>query len=315
MRIVFMGTPDIAQKCLKELIEKSKSEIEGVPGGFEIAGVYTRPDKPVGRKQVLTASPVKQTALENGIPVFQPSTLRSPEALQQLKSLNPALVVVVAYGMLLPPDILALPEYGCINLHVSLLPKYRGAAPIQWALIKGETKTGVTIMQLDKGMDTGPVITQQVIDIKPEATAGDLMDVSADVGSKLLVDTVAAIFRGETTAKDQQGEATLAPMLDKTMAQVDFNRSADEIHNLVRGCNPWPAAWFMHEGKRVKILRSKVSEQSADAGEVVSVSPLVVGCAGSGSLILEMVHPEGSRQMEGNEWAAGRRFSIGQKLV
>lgn len=312
MRIVFMGTPEIAQVALSVLLSEST---DARP--LEVVGVYTRPDKPVGRRQVITPPPVKLRASENNIPVYQPATLRNAEEVEILKCLNPDLIVVVAYGMILPPEVLAVPRLGCVNLHVSMLPKYRGAAPIQWAVINGETETGVTIMQLDEGLDTGPILTQQKIDIPPEATAGDMFELVTGIGARLLADTVLDLFEGKVQPRPQQGEPSHAPQLDKTMAQIDFNRSAGEINNLVRGCNPWPLAWFESGGKRVKLLRTRIGDACGEPGMILSLKPLTVGFGNdgdTGSLIFENVHPEGSRPMTGEEWAAGRRFAVGQDI-
>lgn len=305
MRVVFMGTPAIAEMCLVALLER----------GVEVVGVYARPDKPVGRKQIITPPPVKVRALENGIPVYQPATLRAPGAAQELAALAPDLVVVVAYGLLLPADVLAVPTFGCINLHVSLLPKYRGAAPIQWAVINGDTETGVTVMQMDEGLDSGPILAQQAIEIGPNATSGEMFELSGAIGARLLADTVAAIARGEVSPVPQTGEPTLAPMLKKDMAQIDFARPAHELHNLVRGCNPWPLAWFDAADKRVKVEKTALSSLAGGTpGEVLSTTPLTVAC-GQGALELLQVVPQGARAMTGAEWAAGRRFKAGELIL
>lgn len=305
MRVVFMGTPAIAEVSLVELLER----------GVEVVGVYARPDKPVGRKQIITPPPVKVRALENGIPVFQPTTLRAPGAAQELAVLAPDLVVVVAYGLLLPPDVLAVPTHGCVNLHVSLLPKYRGAAPIQWAVINGDAETGVTVMQLDEGLDSGPVLARQAIEIGPNATSGEMFELSGVIGARLLADTVDAIARGEANPVPQQGEPTLAPMLKKDMARIDFARPARELHNLVRGCNPWPLAWFDAGDKRVKVEKTVLSSLAGGKpGEILSTSPLTVAC-GQGALELLQVVPQGARAMTGTEWAAGRRFKAGDSIL
>lgn len=305
MRVVFMGTPAIAEVSLVELLER----------GVEVVGVYARPDKPVGRKQIVTPPPVKVRALENGIPVLQPATLRAPGAAEELAALAPDLVVVVAYGLLLPPDVLAVPTHGCVNLHVSLLPKYRGAAPIQWAVINGDTETGVTVMQLDEGLDSGPILARQSIEIGPNATSGEMFALSGVIGARLLADTVAAIARGEASPVPQQGEPTLAPMLKKDMARLDFSRLARELHNLARGCNPWPLAWFDAADKRVKVEKTALSSLAGgQPGEVLSTLPLTVAC-GQGALELLQVVPQGARAMTGAEWAAGRRFKAGSFIV
>ncbi len=304
MRIVFMGTPDIAAHALAALLAE----------GHKVAAVYTRPDKPQGRKQVLTPSPVKRLALENGLPVRQPRTLRAPGEAAALAALGADLAVVVAYGLILPPEVLAAPRLGCINLHVSLLPKYRGAAPIQWAIINGERETGVSVMQLDAGVDTGPVLAQQKVAIGPNDAACEVFSLVTPVGARLLAQTVAGIEAGRAQAVPQTGPHSLAPQLDKHMAALDFTRPAQELHNLARGCYPWPVAWFTHGGKKIKVERTQVaSGQGAYAGEVLQTSPLTVAC-GQGSLVLRQVLPEGSRSMSGVQWAAGRRLKAGESL-
>ena len=302
MRIVFMGTPDIAADSLQALLA----------AGHEIAGVYTREDKPVGRKQVLTPPPVKVLAQEAGLSVFQPRTLREEGAAAALAALQPDIVVVVAYGRLLPPDVLAVPKYGCVNLHVSLLPKYRGAAPVQWAVINGDAETGVTVMQLDDGLDTGPILSQELIEIGPDETAGELFEKVSTRGAALLCRTLREIEAGTIVPKPQQGEAGYAPPLQKELARFDFARPAVQLYNLARGCSPWPLAWFMHEGKRVKLAETGLQSNwlPAAPGTVLSVNPLVVACA-EGAVALCRVVPEGARPMTGAEWAAGRRFTPG----
>lgn len=299
MRIVFMGTPDIAVAALEQLLKNS----------HEVVAVYTRPDKPVGRKQVMTAPPVKICAEKNGIPVYQPTTLRNAEAAATLDALQPDIVVVVAYGMLLPAAVLAVPPLGCINLHVSLLPQYRGAAPIQWAVIHGEKETGVSIMQLDEGLDTGPVYTTRKVEIPPDATSGEVFELVTAVGADLLEKTIQEIGKGKATPVPQQGEPSYAPQINKTHAQMEFASSAKILHNLVRGCNPWPLAWFMHQGKRIKVTQAACVEGKGIPGEILALNPLTVAC-GEDALELHTVVPEGSRAMSGAEWAAGRRFKI-----
>lgn len=303
MRIVFMGTPDIAADALKALLRNR----------HDVVGVYTREDKPVGRKQVIMAPPVKMLALDNQIPVFQPKTLRDEQVIAELAALEPELIVVVAYGMLLPRQVLDLPEKGCINLHVSLLPKYRGAAPIQWAVINGEAETGISIMQMDEGLDTGPVYAQQRVQISPEATSGEVFELVTRIGARLLCDTVDKIAQGTIEPYPQQGEASRAPQLSKQAAEMNFDRPARELHNLVRGCNPWPLAWFEYNGKKIKVLRSRVLDDTGILGNVLSVTPLTIAC-GENALILENVVPEGGKPMTGAQWAAGRRFKIGDSL-
>ncbi len=299
MRIVFMGTPDIARHCLQELLQAKK----------DVVAVYTRADKPIGRKQVLTAPPVKQLAQEHHLMVYQPKNLRGEESFVQLCTLSPDLIVVVAYGRLLPKEVLELPKYGCINLHVSCLPQYRGAAPIQWAVIDGCPKTGVSIMQLDEGLDTGDLLCTQEFEIDDEATAGEVLCTAAQVGGKLLVKVIDDIENGKVMAEPQHGCVSLAPQLNKDMAKLDCAKPARELHNLVRGCNPWPLAWVETDGKRIKILRTRVSTLQGKVGEVLQLKPLVLGC-GEGALELVELVPEGKKAMSGTQWAQGKRLQL-----
>ena len=301
-----MGTPDIAAQSLAALID----------AGHEICAVYTRADKPVGRKQVLTAPPVKQLAVRHGIPVYQPATLRDGEAKKVFRTLAPDLVVVVAYGRILPPELLHIARLGCINLHVSLLPKYRGSAPIQWAVIHGDAETGVTIMQLDEGCDTGDILMVERVAIGPEETSGELFDRVAAIGAATLVRAIDLLSQGKLTPQKQDdSQATQAPMLKKEMARFTFADSADTLHNLVRGMNPWPVAFFEYGGKKVKVLDSRVAEnsRSAPAGTVLATRPLTIAC-GTGALELLRLTPEGGKPMDGTAWAAGRRLKPGDRL-
>lgn len=306
MRILFMGTPDIAAESLAALIA----------AGHEIVGVFTRADKPVGRKQIMTAPPVKQLAQQHNIPVWQPATLRDGKAEPIFRELAPDLVVVVAYGRILPPELLHIAPLGCINLHVSLLPKYRGSAPIQWAVLNGDAETGVTIMQLDEGCDTGDILMVERVAIGPETTSGELFDQVSATGAKTLVTAIEKLAAGELTPQPQNdAEATQAPPLTKDMARFDFTQSAAHIHNWVRGMNPWPAAFFELDGKKVKVLESRVAPdaKSAPAGTVLALKPLTIAC-GEGALQLLTVTPEGGKPMAGTAWAAGRRLKAGDSL-
>lgn len=306
MRILFMGTPDIAAESLAALIA----------AGHEIVGVFTRADKPVGRKQILTAPPVKQLAVQHNIPVWQPATLRDGKAEPIFRDLAPDLVVVVAYGRILPPELLHIAPLGCINLHVSLLPKYRGSAPIQWSVLNGDSETGVTIMQLDEGCDTGDILMVERVPIGPETTSGELFDQVSAIGARTLVTAVEKLAAGELTPQPQDdSQATQAPPLKKEMAQFDFTQSAAHIHNWVRGMNPWPAAFFELDGKKVKVLESRLAsnENAAPAGTVLALKPLTIAC-GEGALQLLTVTPEGGRPMAGTAWAAGRRLKAGDSL-
>ena len=306
MRILFMGTPDIAAECLKALYA----------AGHEICAVYTRRDKPVGRKQVLTAPPVKEVALAHGTPVFQPRTLRDGSEDESIRALAPELIVVVAYGCILPKSVLEMPRYGCINLHVSLLPKYRGSAPIQWSVLNGDAGTGVTIMQLDEGLDTGDILLVEPIAIDPEETSGELFDRVSAVGAKTLVTALEKIEAGELTPQKQDDtQATMAPPLTKDMAQFDFTQDAAHIHNWVRGMNPWPGAWFVTSGgKKLKVMECRAVEASGKApGTVLATKPLTVAC-GEGAVQLLNVVPEGKKPMDGTAFAAGQRLKAGDIL-
>ena len=306
MKILFMGTPDIAAASLQALLD----------AGHTICGVFTRRDKPVGRKQVLTAPPVKQLAQQYGLPVYQPRTLRDGSSDDIIRELAPELVVVVAYGCIIPPQLLHVAKYGCINLHVSQLPKYRGSAPIQWAVLNGDAETGVTIMQLDEGLDTGDILMMRPVAIDPEETSGELFDKVSAIGAATLVEAVDKLGRGELTPTPQDhAAATLAPPLDKAAAQFAFTDSAAHIHNWVRGMNPWPAAWFAQDGKKIKVLESRLADnpQGAAPGTVLAIKPLTVAAA-DGAVQLLTVTPEGGKPMPGTAWAAGRRLKPGDSL-
>ena len=301
-----MGTPDIAAASLQALLD----------AGHTICGVFTRRDKPVGRKQVLTAPPVKQLAQQYGLPVYQPRTLRDGSSDDIIRELAPELVVVVAYGCIIPPQLLHVAKYGCINLHVSQLPKYRGSAPIQWAVLNGDAETGVTIMQLDEGLDTGDILMMRPVAIDPEETSGELFDKVSAIGAATLVEAVDKLGRGELTPTPQDhAAATLAPPLDKAAAQFAFTDSAAHIHNWVRGMNPWPVAWFAQDGKKIKVLESRLADnpQGAAPGTVLAIKPLTVAAA-DGAVQLLTVTPEGGKPMPGTAWAAGRRLKPGDSL-
>ena len=301
-----MGTPDIAAASLKALLD----------AGHTICGVFTRRDKPVGRKQVLTAPPVKQLAQQYGLPVWQPRTLRDGSSDDIIRELDPELVVVVAYGCIIPPQLLHVAKYGCINLHVSQLPKYRGSAPIQWAVLNGDAETGVTIMQLDEGLDTGDILMTRPVAIDPEETSGELFDKVSAIGAATLAEAVDKLGRGELTPIAQNhAAATLAPPLDKAAAQFAFTDSAAHIHNWVRGMNPWPVAWFAQDGKKIKVLESRLADnpQGAAPGTVLAIKPLTVAAV-DGAVQLLTVTPEGGKPMPGTAWAAGRRLKPGDSL-
>lgn len=303
MRIVFMGTPDYAAVTLQKLIDEK----------YDILAVFAQPDKPVGRKQILTSPETKVLAQKHNIPVFQPKTLRDGEAYNILKQLNPDAIVVVAYGKILPKEILNLPKYGCINGHASLLPKLRGSAPIQWAIVGGDTQTGVTTQQMDEGIDTGDILETAVIDIKPEETAEELFDRLSVVSADLMVSTLKKAQDGTLAPQKQdESKATYAPIIKKEMAHLDFNKTADEICNAVRGFYSWPCAFCFINGKRIKVIKAKKSNLTAsECGVVISVNDgLVVSCK-DGSVELVMVQPEGAKVMSAAVMLNGHKISKG----
>ena len=303
-KILFMGTPDIARDCLGQLIED----------GWNIIGAFTREDKPVGRKQIMTAPPVKQLALEHNIPVYQPKTLKG-EYSDIIAQLAPDMIVVVAYGRILPKSVIDVPQFGCLNLHVSLLPQYRGAAPIQWSLINGDKQTGVTVMHIDEGLDTGDIIDVLPIDIDPDENSEELFEKVAAQGKAFLSKVMENVVSGNYTRTPQDhSKATLAPPLTKEMALFSFETDALTLHNKIRGQNPWPSTYFIYEDKKVKVLKAKVMEESGKTGEILSTKPLVIA-AGEKSLQLITVQPEGGKAMDGSAWAAGRRFKKGDSVM
>lgn len=304
MRIVFMGTPDFAVPCLQRLLED----------GHEVPAVFTQPDKPVGRHAVLTPPPVKQLALSRGIPVYQPTKMRDGTVAALLREMAPDCLVVVAYGRILPQEILDVPPRGCVNIHGSLLPLYRGAAPIQWSVIRGETVTGVTSMFMDAGMDTGDIIDTLTTPIGENETAGELFERLAPLGARLLSTTLAAIADGTVTRRPQNdAEATMAPMLEKAMGRLDLTRPAQELHNQVRGMNPWPGAFCTAGGKTLKIHETRVTAGSGAPGTLLCADPVTVAC-GEGALQLVTVQPEGKPRMAAEAWLRGARLPQGARL-
>lgn len=295
MKIVFMGTPDFAVKSLAEIAKV-----------HEVAAVFTQTDKPVGRKQILTPPPVKVLAESLNIPVYQPPTLKDGKALDILKQISPDLIAVVAYGKILPKKILELPKYGCVNVHGSLLPKYRGASPIQWCIVSGDTVTGVTTMKMDEGMDTGDILETEETAIGEDETAGELFERLADIGAKLLVKTVKDLENGDVVPRKQQEDGvSKAPIIKKEMAKLDFSLNAKELCCAVRGYNPWPCAYFISDGKRIKVYKAKISEMSGKPGTVLKAdSSLIIAC-GNGALELTEVQPEGKKRMSASDMLRG----------
>lgn len=254
LNVLFMGTPDFAAESLKSLVEEK----------YNIVGVVTNPDRPKGRGMKMIASPVKEYALENGLDVYQPEKVKNNEEfIEKIKVLNPDIICVVAYGKILPKEILQIPKYGCINVHASILPQYRGAAPIQWAVLNGDKQTGVTTMYMDVGMDTGDIILVEKTDIGEEETTGELWDRLSKMGGKLLAKTLKQIEEGTAPRQKQSDNFTKAPMLNKEMSKIDWqNKTAKEIHNLVRGLNPIMGAYTFLNGKKIKIWRTKVRTEN-----------------------------------------------------
>ena len=305
MKIVFMGTPDYAVKTLEAVAN----------AGHEVAAVFAQPDKPVGRKHILTAPPVKVCAEGLGIPVFQPNTLRDAAVAEQLKEINPDAIVVVAYGKLLPKEILDIPKYGCVNGHASLLPKYRGASPIQWCIVCGETKTGITTMYMNEGMDTGDILEQTEVVIGDEETAEQLFERLSVISAELMVSTLSKLEKGEITpVKQNDNDATYAPIIKKEMAFIDFKaKTAKEICNAVRGYYSWPCAYFFLNGKRIKVIKAAVGEKSGKAvGSVAdSTDSFSVVCADGITVDLLEIQPEGSKPMTAKQFLNGNKIEIG----
>ena len=296
MRVVFMGTPDFSVGTLRELVK----------AGHEVVGVVSQPDKPKGRGKSLMPTPVKEAALELGLPVYQPKKVRDPEFLEVLRELAPEVIVVVAFGQIIPQSILELPPYGCINVHASLLPKYRGAAPIQWAVIDGEPESGVTIMKMDTGLDTGDMITKVVVPIEKDETGGSLFDKLSEAGAKLLVDTLPSLVDGTAVYEKQPEESPTpyAAMIQKQLGNIDWKRPAVEIERLIRGLNPWPSAFTKLNGKTLKIWSAQVlneSEKDAAAVPGTILSADAQGLCvktGQGVLNITELQLEGKKRMD-----------------
>jgi methionyl-tRNA formyltransferase len=307
MRIVFMGTPQFAVLPLRAL----------AAAGHEIAGVVTRIDKPAGRGRVLASPPAKLAALEMGLSVFQPRRVREPEFITTLRELGPDAVVVAAYGQILPKEILALPKFGCINIHASLLPAYRGAAPINWAIIRGDRETGITVMQMDEGMDTGAVLMQESTPIDPKDTAGTLTEKLSVLGAKLITTAMPLIAAGKLAPVPQNSsQATLAPLLKKEDGLINWNLPAVEIHNRVRGLSPWPGAYTFLDGKMIKITASEAADGNGAPGLLYEQNKNILDVGtGSGLLRVLGIQPEGGKPMTAGEFLRGHRGIAGKKFT
>ena len=311
MRIVFMGTPDFAVGSLQALCESGK---------YEILAVVTQPDRPKGRGNKLLQTPVKEYALAQGLTVYQPQKVKTPEFVELLHGLQPELIVVAAFGQFLSKEILELPKYGCINVHASLLPKYRGAAPIQYAIIKGEKESGVTIMQMDIGMDTGAMLDKVVVPIAENTTMGELHDALREQGATLLLQVIDKIAAGTAVAEPQDdAQATYATLLDRSMEHIDWSKTAQEVHNLIRGFNPAPSTFTkLPNGKSLKIWGSKMTGKSsaAAAGTVIETGKhsFFVAC-GEGVLEITEVQPESKKRMPAQVFLNGRGVQEGDLLA
>jgi len=306
LRVIFMGTPDFAVPSLMALIH----------GSYRIVGVVTQPDKPQGRHMVLTPPPVKTAALSWQIPVFQPEKIRTPEFLEQLRELSPDLIVTAAYGRILPVSILELPRFGAVNVHASLLPLYRGAAPVHWCIINGDTRTGITIMKMDKGMDTGDILHQISMEIPFDINTGELMELLAVTGANVLSDVILDYCRGRIVpVRQEEARATSVKLITKEDGWIDWNNPVLSIYNKIRGCNPWPIAYTNYQGKRLKIYKARIPEEfstilqqehkDAPPGSIIisgNKSSVWMVCSDGVLEILEL-QMEGSRRMPAAECA------------
>ncbi len=308
MKLIFMGTPDFAVPSLETVVD----------AGYEIAAVYTQPDKPKGRGLEMTPPPVKKRALELGLTVRQPVSLKGEDVQREIAELQADCIVVVAYGKLLPKAVLECVPYGCVNVHSSLLPKYRGAAPINWAVINGEKYSGVTTMKLDEGMDTGDILLQRETEIQPEENAGELHDRLSVMGAELLLETLAGLRENSITpTKQDDSKSSHAPMLDKTLCAVDWSMTAQQVHDKIRGLTPWPVAVCMVGGKRVKLHRARVWDMELgrqyECGEVVMTEPLVVAC-GEGAVEIVEMQGEGGKRMSAADYLRGHPLPQGETI-
>nr|WP_296836259.1 methionyl-tRNA formyltransferase [uncultured Marvinbryantia sp.] len=310
MRVIFMGTPDFAVGTLQALISSR----------HEVAAVFTQPDKPKGRGKAVQQTPVKEVALTAGLLVYQPTRVREESVVAQIKELAPDVIVVVAFGQLIPQAVLDIPKYGCVNVHASLLPKYRGAAPIQWAVIDGEDFSGVTTMQMDAGLDTGDMLLTEKVALAPDETGGSLFDKLSAVGAELLLKTLDALEAGSVTPTPQPKESptAYAAMLKKTDGEIDWEKSAAQIERLVRGLNPWPSAYTFLNGKTLKVWKCSVESENCGKeapGTITGVDKkgIHVAC-GTDKLVLEEVQLEGKKRMETDAFLRGYQVTEGIML-
>ncbi|WP_300278986.1 methionyl-tRNA formyltransferase [Peptacetobacter sp.] len=308
MKVVFMGTPDIAVPCLQKIIDEK----------HEVLAVVTQPDKPKGRGKKMAMPPVKELAVEHNIEVYQPLKARDKEFIKTIEKINPDIIVVVAFGQILPKELIEIPKYGCINVHVSLLPKYRGAAPINWVIINGEEKTGVTTMYMDEGLDTGDMILTKEFKLDDKITAGELHDKMMIEGAKLLKETMDLIEEGKAPRIAQNHEEfTYAPIMDKELGHIDFNKSSKDIHNLVRGVNPWPSAYAMYNEGKMKIWKTEVLDEKSDKkpGTIISTDKLGIRVStNDGVILIKEIQMPNKKRMPVSEYIKGNSIEEGVVL-
>lgn len=304
MKLIFMGTPDFAVPCLEALITV----------GHEIAAVFTQPDRPVGRKQIMTPPDVKVCAMKHGLTVYQPASMRGGEAMEIIRGIAPDAIIVAAYGKILPKEMLDFPRCGCINVHASLLPKYRGAAPIQWSVINGDAETGVTVMQMNEGVDTGDMLLKRAIPIGIDDTAESMFEKLSALGGEIIVEALDLLERGELTAEQQDDSlSSRAPMLNKEIALIDWTKTGLQVHNLVRGLYSWPIAYTKLNGKKLKIIRTSPCDKTGEPGMILSADPLTVACS-DGSVIIRELQLEGKKRMDAKTFLVGHKLCAGDKI-
>ena len=298
MRVIFMGTPDIAATCLKKILDD----------GFEVVGVWTQPDRPKGRGMKMVMSPVKELALAHNLPVFQPENFRAGEDVQAIRDLNPDVIAVVAYGRILPQRVLDIPTWDCVNIHASLLPQYRGSAPYQWAVLDGLKETGVSAQHMVREMDAGDVIDVEKTEIGENETAGELLDRLAGLAAKLLSRVLARVRSGDQCPGTPQNpeNITFAPMLDKSMCPIDWNRPAQQVHNRVRGLHPWPVATMELKGQKFKVHATRIVEGKGQPGEILGLTKtgLKIAC-GEGAVEVISLQAEGGKRMNAPDYFRG----------
>ena len=303
MNIIYMGTPDFAVPALEKLAKSNHT----------VQAVFTQPDKPRGRKMIMTPPDVKVCAETLGIPVYQPQSMRTEESLDIIKKYNPDVIVVAAYGQILPKAVLDAPKYGCVNIHGSLLPKYRGASPIQQSVLNGDKITGITTMLMDVGLDTGDILLTCETEIGENETSGELFDRLSQMGGDLILETLTALENGTVTPKKQdESLASHTSKIDKSLCPIDFTKTAQEVHNQVRGLCPWPVATAKICGKNVKIHSTRISDKNGVAGTIISVRPLIIACSEKSVEIIEL-QPEGKKKMTAEAFTAGHKLETGDK--